>query len=106
MAPRCINDLTDLRQRTAMGTIVAPRRYERPNIRILCLSKTNLKIIEFSKHIRLARRYYPHTHNMDGFFVCKLKKFSNIVKKTKEEENDDDDEEEEEEILNEDIQNE
>jgi len=31
----------------------------------------------FNPGMALARRFYPHTHNMEGFFVCKLRKRSN-----------------------------
>ena len=41
---------------------------------------TGFKGKPFDSSMKLCRRIYPHTHNMDGFFFAKLKKIANGVK--------------------------
>ncbi|KAF2865033.1 NOL1/NOP2/sun family-domain-containing protein [Massariosphaeria phaeospora] len=54
---------------------------KRPNVRLVETGLsfgtpgfTNMQSKIFHPSMKLARRYYPHTYNVDGFFVAKFKK--------------------------------
>lgn len=40
---------------------------------------TKYRHSRFHPSVALSRRYFPHVHNMDGFYVCKLKKLKDGI---------------------------
>ncbi|KAK9820619.1 hypothetical protein WJX72_012348 [[Myrmecia] bisecta] len=45
---------------------------------------TKYREFRFHPSVEHSRRFYPHAHNLDGFFVCKLNKLSNAKKESTE----------------------
>ncbi|CAM9405243.1 unnamed protein product, partial [Ectocarpus fasciculatus] len=54
---------------------------------------TRHKERRFHPSLELTRRFYPHVHNMDGFYVAKLQKYENGPKAPDDVKQDDDEEE-------------
>jgi ribosomal RNA methyltransferase Nop2 len=64
---------------------------KRPNVKLVPTGVefgkngfTNFRGQAFHPSLNLTKRYYPHAHNLDGFYVAKFKKLSNKFEAKKE----------------------
>lgn len=54
-------------------------------LKVGCEGLSRYREKRFHPSVSLTKRVYPHTHNMEGFFYAKLKKFSNKIPSRKNE---------------------